>query len=143
MLRLFENYGAQFGNFEYQLGEACFKGSDDEILELLAFLDCKAISASLEKHLEQHPDDPHPIIVEKLRSIGDFIAYAEADTLLSAARLLADPGHLRDVAPRPQRRRLLGETRGREGDMALRAGRSGVEEKPKIDQMNHINHIKR
>jgi hypothetical protein len=51
MLRLFENYGAQFANFEYQLDEVCFKGSDEKILELFAFLDCKAASASLEKHL--------------------------------------------------------------------------------------------
>jgi hypothetical protein len=48
MLPLFERYGAQFANFEYQLDEFCFKGSDDEILELFAFLDCKEISASLE-----------------------------------------------------------------------------------------------
>jgi hypothetical protein len=87
MLRLFENYGAQLANFEYQLNEVCFKGPDDEILELFAFLDCKAISASLEKHLEQHPDDPHPIIVEKLRSIGHFIEHAETNALLSIARL--------------------------------------------------------
>jgi hypothetical protein len=39
MLRLFENYGAQFANFEYQLDQVCFKGSDDEILKLFAFLD--------------------------------------------------------------------------------------------------------
>jgi hypothetical protein len=54
-LRLFENYYAQLANFQYQLGEVCFNRSDGEILELFAFLDCKAISASLEKHLEQHP----------------------------------------------------------------------------------------
>jgi hypothetical protein len=39
MLPLFENYSAQFATFEYQLGEMCFKRSDDEILELFAFLD--------------------------------------------------------------------------------------------------------
>jgi hypothetical protein len=59
MLRLVENYGAQFANHEYQLNEVCLKGSDDEILELFAFVDCKAILASLEKH----PDDRHRIIV--------------------------------------------------------------------------------
>jgi serine/threonine protein kinase len=52
-------------------------------------LDCKAISASLQKHLEQHPDDPHPIIVEKLRSIGDFIAQAATDDPVSAARVFS------------------------------------------------------
>jgi hypothetical protein len=113
MLRLFENYGARFANFEYQLDKVCFKGSDDEILELFAVLDCKAISASLEKHFEQHPDDPHAIIVEKLRSIGDFITRTETDALLSAARLLADPRQLPDLAPRPQPRRLPWETKGR------------------------------
>jgi hypothetical protein len=93
MLRLFENYGAQFANFEYQLDEVRFKGSDDEILELFAFLDCNTILASLGKHLEQHPNDPHPIIVEKLHSIGNFIAHTVTDNCLSPAGLLADPRH--------------------------------------------------
>jgi hypothetical protein len=39
MPRLFLNYGAQSANFEYQLNEVCFNGSDDEILKLFAFLD--------------------------------------------------------------------------------------------------------
>jgi hypothetical protein len=86
-----------------------FDTSDPQWLQFHV-LDCKAISASLEKHLEQHP-----IVVEKLRSIGDSSAHAETNTLLFAARLLADPRQLSDVAPRPQRRRLPGGAKGRRG----------------------------
>jgi hypothetical protein len=104
-------------------------------------LDCKAISASLEKHLEQHPDDPHPIIVEKLRLIGDFIAYAEADAPLSAARIFS-------LIPVNYQTWRLGHSdvdcqgRRREREIASRAGLSGDEEKLKINQLKYMNHIK-
>jgi hypothetical protein len=66
----------------------CFDTSDPQWLQF-PFLDCRAISACLEKHLEQHPDDAHPIIVEKLRLIGEFIAHAETDAPLSVARVFS------------------------------------------------------
>jgi serine/threonine protein kinase len=65
-----------------------FDTSDPQWLQF-HILDCKAISASLQKHLEQHPDDPHPIIVDKLRSIGDFIANAATDAPVSASRVFS------------------------------------------------------
>jgi hypothetical protein len=113
----------------------CFDTADPQWLQFHV-LECRAISASLEKH----PDGPHPIIVEKLRSIGDFIAHAETDAPLSAARLLADPRQVPDVAPRPQRRRLPGEAKGRGDGIEVRP--IGCGEKVKINHSEYTNHIK-
>jgi hypothetical protein len=97
MLRLFENYGSQFANFKYEFDEVCFKGSNDEILELFAFLDCKVISASLEKHLEQHQDDPHAIIVNlgSGNGLSCHLSLAPSDSLYCAfvARRAGPSGH--------------------------------------------------